>query len=35
MEDDIYEYNTIYTNSWFEYIKLRLTKRIIYWIVRP
>lgn len=26
-------YETIYTNSWFEYMKLRITKRIIYYKV--
>jgi len=34
-EDDIYDYNTVYTNSWFTYMKLRLTKKIIYYCVRP
>lgn len=24
-------YYTIYTNSWFEFIKIRLTKRVIYY----
>ena len=32
-ENNIYNYVTIYTNSWFEYMKLRLTKRIIYYKV--
>ena len=32
-EDDIYKYHTVYTNSWFEYMKFRLTKRIIYYKV--
>lgn len=26
-------YETIYTNSWFEYMKLRLTKKVIYYKV--
>jgi len=34
-ENDLYDYETIYTNNWFTYMKLRLTKRIIYWCVRP
>lgn len=32
-EDDFNNYNTVYTNNWFEFIKLRLTKRIIYYKV--
>jgi len=28
-------YNTVYTNSWLVYMKLRLAKRIIYYCVRP
>jgi hypothetical protein len=31
--DDIYGYTTIYTNSWFEFMKLRLTKKLIYYKV--
>jgi len=34
-EDDFYNYTTVYTNSWFEFLKLRLTKKIIYYCVRP
>lgn len=35
---DVYEmpsdkYDTVYTNSWFEFIKIRLTKNIIYYKV--
>lgn len=30
---DRYNYETVYTNSWLEYIKLRLTKKVIYYKV--
>lgn len=32
--DDFYDYDTARTNSWWEFIKIRLTRKIIYYTVR-
>jgi hypothetical protein len=32
-DEGLQDYNTVYTNSWVEFIKLRITKRVIYYKV--
>lgn len=32
--DDFYDFDTIHTNSWLEFMKIRLTRKVIYYTVR-
>ena len=29
------DYKTVHTNSWFEFMRIRLTKKVIYYTIRP
>lgn len=33
-DSELYGYTTVYTNSWIEFMRLRITKKLIYYKVQ-